>query len=214
MDPFSIAFLFVSIAASAMSAMGQYQQARTASKTAQATAEYNAKLAAQEAETARQQSIMEQQKGAVELSNQRRKAQIAMGKMRASMGASGFEMDSGSNLSMLAESAAEHQQDSSVIESNARQAAWANEVAAVRADNSTGYYDWQSATADSGMTGTYLGMGGTLLGGVAKGVGMYSSLSSAGSAAATGSSTFSGASGVTSSSTYSATTPYSWSSYK
>lgn len=213
MDPFSIAFLVASIAASAMSALGQYQQARTAAKTAQATAEYNANLARQEAETARKQAIMEQQKGAVELSNQRRAAQRAMGKMRASMGASGFEMDSGSNLSMLAESAAEHQQDSSVIESNARQAAWAQEVAAVRADNSAGYYDWQSATANNGMTGAYLGMAGTLLGGVAQGVGMYSKLSSA-ATPTSGSSIFSGTSGVTSSSTYSATTPYSWLSYK
>lgn len=207
-------FAIMSIVASAVSALGQYQQARTASKAAQATADYNSKLAAQEAASAREQAIMEQQKGQVELSQQRRAAQRAMGKMRANMGASGFEMDSGSNLSLLAESAAEHQQDSSIIESNARQAAWSQEVAARRAENSKGYYDWQSATANSGMTGTYLGMGGTLLGAAAQGYGMYSALSSAGSGATAGSSLFSGSSGVASSGAYSSTTPYSWLSYK
>ena len=47
--------------------------------------------------------------------------------------ASGFEMDSGSNLSLLAESAADHPHDSEVITSNMEQAAWQHEVAAMNA---------------------------------------------------------------------------------
>jgi hypothetical protein len=96
-----------------------------------------------------------------------------MGQMRADMGASGFEMDSGSNLSLLGESAAEHQYDSAKIMSNAEQASWQHQVAAMNATNQGNLYDWQAANAKSGRTASLLAMGGTLLGGICSGIGKY-----------------------------------------
>jgi hypothetical protein len=96
-----------------------------------------------------------------------------MGQQRADIGASGFEMDSGSNLSLLAESAAEHQYDSAVITSNAEQAAWQHEVAAMNATNQGSMYNWQKANANSGRGATNLAMAGTLIGGIGTGIGQY-----------------------------------------
>jgi hypothetical protein len=95
------------------------------------------------------------------------------------MGASGFEMDSGSNLSLLAESAGEHQYDSAVITSNAGQAAWQHQVGALNATNQKSLYDWQAANAGSGRQATQLAMAGTLLGGIGSGIGTYNQWSKA-----------------------------------
>lgn len=152
---------------------GQYEQQRQAEASAKASAEYNAQLAANDAANQQQLARNEIAKGVAERERQQRQAARAMGDMRAGMGASGFEMDSGSNLSLLAESAGEHQYDSSAIMSNAEQAAWQRQIGAVNALNDESLAKWQAANAGSGRNGAYLGMAGTLLGGLSKGIGQY-----------------------------------------
>lgn len=159
------------IAATALSMAGQYQQQRTQEKTAKASAEYNAQVAENEAATQQQLAQNEIAKGAAERSLQQRKAARAMGEMRANMGASGFQMDTGSMVSLLEESATEHAYDSSVISSNAQQAAWQRMVGVTAANNNKSFADWQGSNADSGRLGSYLGMGGTLLGGIGSSIG-------------------------------------------
>lgn len=168
----------VSIGSGLLGAVGQYEQGRQTAKATRASAEYNAQVAANEAATQRQLAQNEIAKGQAEKSQQQRAALRAMGSMRAGMGASGFEMDTGSNLSLLAESAAEHQYDSSVIESNAAQAAWQHQVAATNALNNQSFANWQASNANSGMLGTWLGMGGSLLGGIGTGIYQYNMLNS------------------------------------
>ena len=154
---------------------GQYQQQQQAAAAAEASAEYNAQVAANEAATQQQLAQNEISKGIAERERQQRAAARAMGEMRANMGASGFELDSGSNLSLLAESAQEHQYDSETIMSNANQAAWQHMVGVSQAENQKSYSQWQGSQAHAGDGAAAIGMAGTLLGGIGSGLGMYGS---------------------------------------
>ena len=165
--------LAVTAIATAASMYAQYQGQKTQEKSAKAAAEYNAQVAENEAAAQEQLARNEMSKGIADRERQQRAAARQMGEMRANMGASGFEMDTGSMSSLLAESAEEHQYDSNVIMQNAAQAAWQHQVARTGALNNQSFANWQGANADSGRTGTYLGMGGTLLSGIASGIGTY-----------------------------------------
>ena len=161
------------VAATALSVASQYQQQKAQERSQKTAAAYNAQVAENEAATQRQLAQNEIAKGAAERSQQQRQAARAMGEMRAGMGASGFQMDTGSMVSLLEESAAEHQYDSSVIGNNAQQAAWQHMVGVTAANNNKSFADWQGSNANSGQLGTYLGMGGTLLGGISSGLTTY-----------------------------------------
>lgn len=151
----------------------QYQQAQQQARAQKAAAEYNAQVAANEAATQQELARNEIAKGIADRERQQRQAARAMGEMRANMGASGFEMDSGSSVSLLAESAQEHQYDSQVIMSNANQAAWQHLVAAGSANNQQNWANWEGSNADSGRGAANLAMAGTLLGGIGTGIGQY-----------------------------------------
>lgn len=176
----------VAVIGAAVTAYSQHEQQKAQEKSAKASAQYNAQVAENEAATQRELARNELSKGIAEREQQQRKAARAMGQMRADMGSSGFEMDSGSNLSLLAESAGEHQYDSAVITSNAEQAAWQHEVAAINATNQGNLADWQYANASSGRTASRLGMAGTLLGGIGSGIGTYNKWQQAQSAGTAG----------------------------
>jgi hypothetical protein len=156
-----------------MSVYAQNQQQKIARQSAEASAEYNAQVAANEQATQEQLARNELSKGAADRERQQRAAARAMGEMRANMGAGGFELDSGSNLSLLAESAAEHQHDSNIIEQNASMAAWQHQAGRASAMNDQAFARYQYANAGSNSGATNLAMAGTLLGGIAKGIGQY-----------------------------------------
>lgn len=189
----AIVMVALTVASTAMSMASQAQQQRAAEKTAKSTAEYNAQVAENEAATQRQLAQNEMAKGAAERSQQQRAAARAMGTMRANMGASGFQMDTGSMASLLEESATEHQYDSSVITSNAQQAAWGHLVGATNAQNNMNFANWQGANATSGRTGAILGMGGTLLGGISSGMNAYNQWNSTSTPKTTTKNTYTGA---------------------
>jgi hypothetical protein len=151
----------------------QSQAQKAQEKSVRASAEYNAQVAENEAATQEQLARNEISKGIADRERQQRAAARAMGEMRANMGASGFELDSGSNLSLLAESAAEHQYDSNVIDQNAAMAAWSHRAQAAGALNQQSYANWQYDNADAGRGATNLAMAGTLLGGIGQGIGQY-----------------------------------------
>ena len=188
----SIAVTAVSTALT-MSAQAQAQAAQE--RSAKAAAAYNAQVAENEAATQRQLAQNEISKGIADRERQQRQAARAMGEMRANMGASGFEMDSGSNLSLLSESAQEHQYDSEVIMSNANQAAWQHLVAANSAQNQKSFYNWQGSNAGSGQGATNLAMAGTLLGGIGSAVGTYGQWAKVTPSGGNGGKTYSGSVG-------------------
>ena len=160
-------------ASAALTMISQGMAQRAQKKSTRAAAEWNAQSAANEAAMHQQQANQEIAKGVADRERQQRAAARAMGEMRANMGATGFEMDSGTNLSLLAESAGEHQYDSAVITSNAEQAAWQHQVSAINATNQQSLFDWQKANASSGRNAALVGMGGTLLGGIGAGIGQH-----------------------------------------
>lgn len=159
--------------ATAVNMYSQNQAQKSQAAATRASAEYNAQVAANEAATQQELARNEISKGIADRERQQRQAARAMGEMRAQMGASGFEMDSGSNLSLLAESAGEHQYDSQVIMNNAEQAAWQHLVGQTSALNEREYANWQGANANSGRGATNLAMAGTLLSGIGTGLGQY-----------------------------------------
>lgn len=171
--------LVASLATTALSTgvglYGQAMQQQQAAQAAEASAAYNAQVAENQAATQRELAQNEIAKGISERERQQRSAARAMGEMRAQMGASGFTLDSGSNLSLLAESAQEHQYDSNLIMSNANQAAWQHLVGASQAENQKSYSQWQGDNAHAGDGLAALGMAGTLLGGIGSGLGTYGS---------------------------------------
>jgi hypothetical protein len=168
MPGISIAMTAVS---TALGMAGQMVQANQQEKSARAQAEYNSQVAANEAATQRQLAQNEIAKGAAERSQQQRNAARQMGEMRANIGASGLTMDSGSMTDLLAESATEHQYDSNIINANAANAAWQHQVGETNALNNQAFADYQKANAGAGRFGNMLSAGGTLLGGVATGIG-------------------------------------------
>lgn len=165
--------MVVSAVATGLSMAAQNQQAQQQASAQKAAAEYNAQVAANEAATQQELARNEIAKGIDDRERQQRQAARAMGEMRANMGASGFEMDSGSSASLLAESAQEHQYDSQVIMSNANQAAWQHLVSAGSAQNQQNWANWEGSNADSGRGAANLAMAGTLLGGIGTGIGQY-----------------------------------------
>ena len=171
-----VASMAMAAASTAVSMYGQHETSKAQERSQKQAAEYNAQVAANEQATQRQLAQNEIAKGISDKERQQRAAARSMGEMRANMGASGFEMDTGSMASLLEESATEHQYDSNIIDQNAAMSAWQHQVGAVSASNNQAFAEYQKANASSGRMGTYLGMGGTLLGGISQGLGQYASV--------------------------------------
>ncbi len=93
-----------------------------------------------------------------------------MGELRSQLGASGFEMDSGSSLSLLGESAEEIQYDANIVSQNAAMAAWGHQVGATRAANDVSWQNFQKKQAGSGKGALFTSIGGSLLGSLGDGI--------------------------------------------
>lgn len=169
--------LVSSLAMSALSTgVGMYaqsEQQRAAQKAANDQAEYNSQVAAQQQATQEQLAQNEVAKGISERDRFLRNASRQQGDAASMLAAGGFAMDSGSALSLLGESAEEAQYDADIISQNANMAAWQHQMGATSAANDRSMFAYQKANAGSGKTASMLGMGGTLLGGIASGMKMY-----------------------------------------
>ncbi len=157
-------------------AVGQYTQYKSQVSAQEASAKYNAQIAAQEAATQQQLAQNEIAKGAADRERLLRSGARHMGEMRSQLGASGFTMDSGSSLSLLGESAEEIQYDANVVSQNAAMAAWQHQVGATRAVNDQNWANFQKQQAKGSRTAQWLGLGGTILGGLGTGLKQYNDL--------------------------------------
>jgi hypothetical protein len=174
--------LAISLAGTALSAVNQYRQGKAQAQAAQQAANYNAQVAANEQATQQQLAQAELQKGAEERNRVVRAGLAKQGEMAGGMGAKGFALDSGSNLSLLAQSAEEIQQDVSMTNQNANMAAWNHLAQATRAGNEGAFarYQGRLASQDNGRT---LGLVGTVLGGIGQGVSGYYDIKGSGTQA-------------------------------
>lgn len=170
----------IGIAVTALSTVagmaGQYMQYQQQSAAQSAQAEYNAQIAAQEAATQQQLAQNEIAKGSAERNRLIRSGARHMGEMRSQLASNNIEMDSGSALSLLGESAEEIQYDANIVSQNAAMSAWEHQVGATRAVNDQNWANYQKQQAKGSRTAQWLGMGGTLLGGLGAGLNQYSQL--------------------------------------
>ena len=162
----AIVGLALMAASTAVQAKAQYEQG----KAAQAAANFNAQVASNEAETQRNLAQMEIQKGSEERNRLIRAGLAKQGELAGGMGASGFTLDSGSNLSLLGQSAEEIQHDASITTQNANMAAWNRLAGANKADNEAAFSLFQGKTA---RDQSKLAMTGTILGGIGQGLTGY-----------------------------------------
>lgn len=154
---------------------GQVMQADQANKATSAQAKY------QQQQLDQQKAMQEQQaqdaiaRGSEEKNQQQRNASRIMGEQRSMLAASGVEMDSGSALTQIVESAEEAQHDSNIITQNASREAWGYQVGANNTENQKSLV---AATAKNTIaantSAAAWGAGTTLLSGLSKGVGQYS----------------------------------------
>lgn len=166
----TIAGMALSAISTGVGMYAQHQQAKAQTSAAQASAQYNAQIAANEAEGQRQLAQNEIAKGAADRERLLRAGARKQGELRSQLGASGFEMDSGSALSLLGESAEEIQYDAEITSRNAAMNAWQHQAGIVKAQNAGTYASWEGEQAGKGSN---LGMFGTLLGGLGSGLTMY-----------------------------------------
>jgi hypothetical protein len=173
----AVAGMALSALGTAVGVVGQMQQAKAQASAQASAAAYNAQVAENQKATQIQLAQAELAKGAAERERVVRTGLRAQGEIRSLMGASGFAMDSASNLDLLAESASEAQYDVNIENQNTAMAAWQRMAGAVSAENDANFARWQGSQANAGSSGAWLGAAGTLLGGIGSGLTMYSNYS-------------------------------------
>lgn len=144
--------VYSSLAATAVTAYGQYQQGQTQKDIAN----YNARGAEMQAEDALQ-------RGQVAVDAQRAKVRQILGSQRAIMGASGAEVGSGTLGKVLDQTATLGELDARQIEVNAAREAWGLKTQATGA----------RLGGEMAATGGLYGAGGSLLTGGSQAYGIY-----------------------------------------
>ena len=166
----AIALTAASTVAGMASSYYQYQQQTSA---AQAAAEYNSQIAADQARTSQALAQNEYAKGEAERERLLRQGAQHQGEMKSQLAASGFEMDSGSGLSLLADSAQNIQYDAQIVSQNAAMNAWQHQADANKALNEQNWQNFQYRNSKGSRADQLFGMGGSLLGGIATGMHMH-----------------------------------------
>lgn len=155
--------LGTTLVGTAVSAYGQY----SAAKAANEQADYQAKVAANNAATAEMEAKFAEQQGQRNAEAQRRRTAIAIGAQRARMGASGAVVDSGSFLDLTLDTAKQGELDAMALLEEGQMQAWRSRV---QGSN----FMAQSNLYKSSKTNPFLAAGGTLLEGAGRaGFGYY-----------------------------------------
>jgi hypothetical protein len=153
-----------SIAAAGMSAYGQMQQ----SQAQKAQAEYQSAVARNNQIIGEQNAADAMKRGEIEADKHRAKVQQLKGTQKAAMAAGGFEIDTGSNLDILADTAQMGELDALTILNNAEREAYQHKVAAMNSSAQAGLYGMAAASQSPLLSG-----GTALVGGLATAAGNY-----------------------------------------
>ena len=154
----------------------QFYNYQQQTRSAQASADYNSQIAADQARTAQALAQNELAKGEADRTRFLRNATREQGDLRSLLGGSGFEMDTGSSLALLGESAQEWQYDANIGSQNAAMAAWQHKANANAALNEQGFYNYQMNNSRGSALAQGLGMTGSLLGGLGQAMPQYNNL--------------------------------------
>jgi len=167
-DPGTLAVigLATSLIGTGASAYGQMQQ----TKAANAQADFQSKVAANNAQTAEMEAKYAEQQGERNAEAQRRRTAVMIGAQRAKMGASGAVVDTGSFLDLTLDTAKQGELDAMALLEEGQLEAW-------RARIQGGNFQAQSKLYGMSKTNPYIGAAGTLLQGAGQAGMGYMSMS-------------------------------------
>lgn len=166
--PLTVAYLALGTAAAgtALTAYGQYASSEAQNKQA----EFQSKVAANNAATAEMEAKYAEQQGEKNAEAQRRKTAVMIGAQRARMGSSGAVADTGSFLDIELDTAKMGELDALALREEGQLAAW-------RARTQGANYTAQSQLYGMSKSNSFLAAGGTLLSGAGQvGMGYYSTM--------------------------------------
>lgn len=152
--PLTVAYLALGTAAAgtALTAYGQYQNAQAQNKQA----DYQAKVAANNAATAEMEAKYAEQQGERNAEAQRRKTALFVGSQRAKMGASGATVDTGSFLDLELDAVKQGEIDAMALLDEGKLAAWRSRVTGSNYSAQSGLYSMSKTSPFTAAAGTLL----------------------------------------------------------
>jgi hypothetical protein len=159
-DPATLAVVSAaaSVLGTGVSAYGQIQ----AGQAAKAAGDYNAAVARNNQIVAERQAQDALARGEVAETEQRRKVRMLASSQRAALGASGVQLDAGTPLDLLGDTAAMGELDALTIRNNAEREAYGYRVQGVNFGAEAGL---QTMRGNNAMSGALMSAGGTVLSG-------------------------------------------------
>lgn len=167
------ASLAATLAGTAMSVYGNIQSG----KQARTAAAYNAKLAQREAGIAEMRAQDAERRGAIEEDRFRRQQSLLMGQQASMLAASGVELDSGSPLQILADTAEATEVDARTIRYNSQMEAWGLRN---QRDGYTAQSQLANVEGKNAKNNAYLSAGSSLISGLGTAGMHYASMSERG----------------------------------
>ena len=156
--------LALTAASAAIGMVNQYNTGQQQIAAAQNAAGHTAQLEANEAAAKNQLAQNELAKGETEKSRFLRSASQAMGTRRSQLAGGNFELDSGSNASILSQEAEELQHDAQLISQRAAESAYGYQTQSTLASNRQSWAEYEKSKAKSKESSLLMGVGGSLLG--------------------------------------------------
>ena len=153
--------LAATLASTAVSAVGAMQQG----KAAQAQANYQAGISANNAKIAEYQATDAETRGQQDEARHRQQVQRFLGTQKASIAGSGFELGDETSQSILGDTAAMGELDALTIRNNAQREAWGFRV---QGSNATAEAGLQRMAGKQARTSSFWNAGGDLLSGASK----------------------------------------------
>ena len=158
--------LALTLAATAIGAVGQVQQAQATS----ASNKYNAQVQEMNAQLADRRAKDAIERGAAEEQKKRQQVAALQGQQRAALAANGVDLTFGSPLDTIVDTAVMGELDALTIRSNAYRESYDYQVQGV---NARAGATMSGMAASAAETGGWLGAAGTVLGGAGKGFGQW-----------------------------------------
>lgn len=157
----------LALLSTATSMYAQNEQSRQQQAAATAQLEGQMRQAEYDKAVRQEAANLENAKGIAERDRAMRAARMRLAEQTSMLAAGGFELDSGSNLSLLADGAEEAQYDADLMthEINARN--WQNQVGVTSGDNQLSLLATEKKNANSGPD--RIGLGSTLANGLLSG---------------------------------------------
>lgn len=162
----AVASLASSVIGTGMSVIGQANAAQSQAAQTSAQASYQAQVARNNQIAAQQAAQLALQQGQVQEDRQRLKTAQFLGSQRAALAGQGGDVNSGSDLDILGDTARAGEFDAQTIRNNALLQAHGLEQQAANYSGQANLYSANAANTTNGLANLPFGIGSSLLGGV------------------------------------------------